>query len=119
MRVNRKPQFGGGRMLSVALLVAWSGMTAVADPLIDLSMFNPPVAENRKIAEPTVEWIVHPQASAYCARVPVKDGFVSRPEACVYWKLVEKKCVVVTTASTSHSELGHLFLACLKGGARP
>jgi hypothetical protein len=106
-------------MLSVALLVAWSGMTAVADPLIDLSMFNPPAAENRNIAEPTVEWIVHPQASAYCARVPVKDGFVSRPEACVYWKLVDKKCVVVTTASTSHSELGHLFLACLKGGARP
>ena len=75
--------------------------------------------ENRKIAEPTMEWLVHPQASSYCVRVPVKDGFVSRPESCVYWKLSDKKCVVVTTASTSHSELGHLFVACLKGGAQP
>jgi hypothetical protein len=117
--MHRKQKIGSARTLFVVMSCFFWAKPAWADPLIDLSMFNPPMPENRKIAEPTMEWLVHPQASSYCVRVPVKDGFVSRPESCVYWKLSDKKCVVVTTASTSHSELGHLFVACLKGGAQP
>jgi hypothetical protein len=94
-------------------------LSAQADALIDMSMFKPPVFEKRKIAEPTLEWLVHPQASSYCASVQFIEGFVSRTESCVYWNLADKKCVLVTNVPTSHSELGHLFAACLRGGAQP
>ena len=31
------------------------------------------------------------------------------------WHLASKQCTLVTTADTTHSVLGHLFLACLTG----
>ncbi len=104
-----------GLLLSLALVT----FGCHADPLIDLTIFNPPGIEQRKIQEPVMEWIIQQQPSQYCARVNVKDGFVSRPESCVYWKLAEKRCVVITSSLTSHSELGHLFAACLRGGLPP
>jgi hypothetical protein len=104
------------RLLVVSLLFT---LACRADPLIDLTLFNPPANEQRKIKEPVLEWIIQQQASQYCARVGVKDGFVSRPESCAYWKLAENKCVLVTTSLTSHSELGHLFVACLRGSGSP
>lgn len=101
------------------VLLLFFTLACRADPLIDLSLFNPPVSEQRKIKEPVVEWIIHQQPSQYCARVTLKDGFVSRPESCAYWKLAENRCVVVTTSLTSHSELGHLFVACLRVSEPP
>jgi len=112
-RLKLSAPFG---LLMVLLLFP---LVSRADPLIDLSLFNPPVNEQRKIQEPVMEWVIHQQPSQFCARVGVKDGFVSRPESCAYWKCVENKCVVVTTSLTSHSELGHLFVACLRGGGPP
>jgi hypothetical protein len=102
-------------MMAVAIALP---IHAWADPLIDLTLFNPPDASHRKILEPTVSWVVTSQPSTYCEKVKPKDGFMSRPESCVYWQEAEKRCVVVTSNFTSHSELGHLFVACLKGSSQ-
>jgi hypothetical protein len=86
---------------------------AHADNLIDTSRVRPPRAEERKLVQPRMAWIVHDGAPGYCARVKDKDGYVARPESCVYWNLRESRCVMVTRSPTSHSELGHLKLACI------
>ena len=92
-------------------------MTARAhsDPLLDFTLFNPPPAAQRKIAEPVVAWLVKPNAQTYCAQAQPKDGFHARPEGCVYWHVQTSSCTIVTTNNTTHSQLGHLFVHCMLG----
>jgi hypothetical protein len=99
-----------------ALTAALAAFTAHADPLIDLGLVTPPRLEQRAMPEPVVTWIVSPRPSSFCASVKVKDGFIARAESCAYWHFQTNNCTMVTSSSTAHSELGHLFLACLRGG---
>jgi hypothetical protein len=87
---------------------------ALSDPLIDIRPVTPPRMEERKIQQPTMTWIISESAPDHCARVRHKDGHISRKESCVYWIVSESRCVMVTRAFTSHSELGHLTLACIR-----
>jgi hypothetical protein len=50
----------------------------------------------------------------YCQQAQPKDGFVSRPEGCVFWQTESQSCTIVTTDLTTHSQLGHLFVHCLQ-----
>lgn len=93
--------------------IALASQPVLADRLLDFSMFNPPELSQRRIKEPVVSWLVHPQASGFCQLASPKDGFVSRPEGCVYWQLLGSRCTIVTTGQTTHSQLGHLFVHCL------
>lgn len=99
---------------AILLSVAFGSSPAMADRLLDFSLFNPPEASQRRIAEPVVSWLVHPQASGFCQQASPKDGFVSRPEGCVYWQTQASRCTIVTTGQTTHSQLGHLFVHCLQ-----
>jgi hypothetical protein len=87
---------------------------ASADTLLDFSLFNPPEVSQRSIAEPVVSWLVKPNASSFCQQAQPKDGFVSRPEGCVFWQIRSSRCTIVTTGQTTHSQLGHLFVHCLQ-----
>lgn len=87
---------------------------AMADPLLDFTMFNPPSAAQRKIAEPVVSWVVRADPKAFCAAAQPVDGMVLRPEGCVVWQRQSSRCTIVTTERTTHSQLGHLFLHCIK-----
>ena len=91
-----------------------TGSPTMADGLLDFSMFSPPDVSKRRVAEPEVSWLVRPNASSFCQQAQPKDGFVSRPEGCVYWQLHASRCTIVTTAQTTHSQLGHLFVHCLQ-----
>jgi len=93
---------------------AMFGGAAVADPLLDFSMFSPPEASQRRLAEPVVSWLVRPNASSFCQYAQPKDGFVSRPEGCAFWQIQSSRCTIVTTGQTTHSQLGHLFVHCLQ-----
>jgi hypothetical protein len=95
-----------------AHVFVWS--PAMADRLLDFSLFKPPEVSQRVIVEPVVSWLVHPQASGFCQHAGPKDGFVSRPEGCVYWQTQASRCTIVTTGQTTHSQLGHLFVHCLQ-----
>lgn len=86
----------------------------MADSLLDFSLFNPPEVSQRRLPEPVVSWLVQPDASSYCRQAGPKDGFVSRPEGCVYWLAEASRCTIVTTGHTSHSQLGHLLMHCLQ-----
>jgi hypothetical protein len=86
----------------------------MADRLLDFTLFNPPDVSLRKIPEPLVSWLVKPNASSFCQQAGPKDGFVSRPEGCVYWQLQASQCTIVTTGQTTHSQLGHLLVHCLQ-----
>lgn len=97
----------GGLLLGLPLL-------AGADPLLDFSLFDVPPSAQRVLSAPVVSWLVQPDAERFCATVLAKDGYAQRPEGCVYWQLNPARCTIVTTASTTHSQLGHLFLHCLK-----
>jgi hypothetical protein len=88
---------------------------AHADPLLDFKLFNPPVAAQRKIVEPVVTWLVRPDAETYCAKATPKDGYHARPEGCMFYNKQASSCTIVTTNSTTHSQLGHLFLQCIQG----
>ena len=96
------------------LSAALAGSPAMADRLLDFSLFNPPEVSQRRIAEPVVSWLVNPQPSSFCQQSGPKDGFVIRPEGCVYWQLQASRCTIVTTEQTTHSQLGHLFVHCLQ-----
>ena len=113
-----RTQFGilalGPWVLTLALALACS-IQARADALLDFTMFNPPAAAQRQISEPVVNWLVKPDAQTYCETVQPKDGFHARPEGCVYWERSSSTCTIVTTNNTTHSQLGHLFVRCLRG----
>lgn len=109
LNLSRWPVAG---TLSLAFFMATPSV-AVADPLLDFKMFNPPEAGQRAIREPVVAWLVKPKAEAYCSTAEPKDGFVARPEGCVYWQVASSQCTIVTDSPTTHSQLGHLLLHCL------
>jgi len=88
---------------------------AHADALLDFTLFNPPSTEQRKISEPVMTWLVHDDPHAYCEKASPKDGMFVRPEGCVYWHVRSSSCTIVTRNSTTHSQLGHLFVHCLQG----
>lgn len=88
---------------------------AYSDALLDFTMFNPPPAEQRKIADPVMTWLVQADPKTYCEKASPKDGMFVRPEGCVYWHVRSSSCTIVTTNSTTHSQLGHLFVHCLQG----
>jgi hypothetical protein len=90
------------------------GGGATADPLLDFTLFSPPELSQRRLPEPEVSWLVKPNATSFCQHAQPKDGFVSRPEGCVYWQLQASRCTIVTTGQTTHSQLGHLFVHCLQ-----
>lgn len=97
----------GGLVLGLPLLVA-------ADPLLDFALIDVSPSTQRVQSAPVVSWLIQSDAERFCATVPAKDGHAQRPEGCVYWQLNPARCTIVTTASTTHSQLGHLFLHCLK-----
>jgi hypothetical protein len=97
------------------LFGALFGVTAAADPMLDFTLFSPPEVSKRRIPEPELSWLVRPNASNFCQQAQPKDGFVSRPEGCVYWQIQASRCTIVTTGQTTHSQLGHLFVHCLQG----
>lgn len=99
--------------LGFCVWAMWLAWPAGADPLLDFSVFSPPSLAQRRLPEPTVSWLVHPQASERCKTAEPKDGFVSRAEGCVYWQLSTSQCTIVTTGQTTHSLLGHLLIHCL------
>jgi hypothetical protein len=90
------------------------GASAMSDSLLDFTVFEPPETSQRKLPDPVVSWLVKPNASTYCQQVQLKDGFVTRPEGCVFWQLQASRCTIVTTGQTTHSQLGHLFVHCLQ-----
>jgi hypothetical protein len=98
----------------VVVFGVFFGGAAAADPLFDFTLFSPPEVSQRRLQEPEVSWLVKPNASSFCQQAQPKDGFVSRPEGCVYWQLQASRCTIVTTGQTTHSLLGHLFVHCLQ-----
>jgi len=95
------------------LMTAMWGANAQADPLLDFRFFTAPQDQRHAPSTWLVNWLVRPDAQTYCHSVTHKDGFASRMEGCVYWSLGQRQCTVVTTDSTTHSQLGHLYLHCL------
>ena len=99
----------------VCLLGGLPAGVQASDALLDFRLFNVPQPSQMAQKSPVVSWLVRPDAEGFCAHATPKDGHISRQEGCVYWQLAAGKCTVVTTASTTHSQLGHLFLHCLQG----
>lgn len=97
-----------------AFCTLWWVTFVHADSLLDFTMFTPPPTAQRKIAEPVVSWQVRADPRAYCEQAQPKDGMAVRPEGCVVWQRHASACTIVTTERTTHSQLGHLFLLCMK-----
>lgn len=86
------------------------------DALLDFSPVMPPQADKIKLVQPVVSWLVRPDAAQYCEQVKEQDGFAVWQEGCVYWSKVKPSCTIVTTAKTTHSQMGRLFLYCMDAG---
>ena len=99
---------------ALALAAVLSGPVR-ADPLLDFGLFDVPSQAQLAMKNPLVRWQVRPDAETACTHASPKDGFASRQEGCVYWHLASSTCTIVTTGSTTHSQMGHLFLRCLQG----
>lgn len=98
-------------VLGLVLGYSWP---ALADALLDFTMFNPPTTEQRKIKDPVMTWLVQPDPKSFCEKASPKDGYFVRPEGCVYWQVQSSSCTIVTTSHTTHSQLGHLFVRCMQ-----
>lgn len=102
--------------LFLLLTVGALGCTsAKADPLLDFATFDMPRAEQLQMRQPRTSWRVNANPQAVCARIQPQDGISTWQGNCATWHLASKQCTLVTTADTTHSVLGHLFLACLTG----
>ena len=112
---GRPVRRSAGTSVLVWMLAGLGGGAQASDALLDFRLFNVPQPTQLVQKSPVVSWLVRPDAERFCADAAPRDGHISRQEGCVYWQLAAGKCTVVTTASTTHSQLGHLFLHCLQG----
>ena len=104
-------------LLGALLLSSGSYLMAQStDSLLDFSLVKPPQGEKIKLVQPEVSWLVRADASQYCEKVPDQDGFSVWREGCVYWSKSKPSCTIVTTAQTTHSQMGRLFLYCMHAG---
>lgn len=85
------------------------------DALLDFRFFNAPQDARWVLNPMQIRWLVRPDAQTYCQSAEPKDGHASRQEGCAYWQLAMGQCTLVTTDFTTHSQLGHLYLHCLRG----
>lgn len=101
----------------VFCMTAASGVHAqTPDPLLDYSPLAPPQAEQLKLKQPSVTWLVRPDAPQYCEQIADQEGTAVWREGCVSWSKSASTCTLVTTGKTTHSQLGRLFLVCLNAG---
>jgi hypothetical protein len=104
-------------LLGALLLSSGSCLMAqTTDSLLDFSLVKPPQGEKIKLVQPAVSWLVRDDAPQYCEKVPDQDGFSVWREGCVYWSKSKPSCTIVTTAQTTHSQMGRLFLYCMHAG---
>lgn len=113
------------RVWMMALLISWTSLTncvanlvmaQTTDALMDFSPVIPPQGDKIKLVQPTVSWLVKPDAAQYCEQVSDHDGFSVWQEGCVYWSKSKPSCTIVTTANTTHSQMGRLFMYCMHAG---
>jgi hypothetical protein len=90
-----------------------------ADPLFDFATFDMPRPEQLRMRQPRVSWRISAQPQQVCASLQPQDGTSTWQDSCATWHLASNQCTVVTTANTSHSVLGHLFLSCLTARSKP
>jgi hypothetical protein len=105
--------------LTIAALLYCVAVPASAqtpDALLDFSPVAPPQGDKIKLPQPWVSWLVRPDAAQYCEQVKEQDGFAVWQEGCVYWSKAKPSCTIVTTAKTTHSQMGRLFLYCMDAG---
>jgi hypothetical protein len=108
-----------GLWLTTAALFCCVAVSASAqsnDALLDFSPVAPPQGDKIKLPQPWVSWLVRPDAAQYCEQVKEQDGFAVWQEGCVYWSKAKPSCTIVTTAKTTHSQMGRLFLYCMDAG---
>jgi hypothetical protein len=103
-------------LMVVSLGVGTCSSAQVPDPLLDFSPVAPPQGDKIKLPQPWVSWLVRPDAAQYCEQVKEQDGFAVWQEGCVYWSKAKPSCTIVTTAKTTHSQMGRLFLYCMDAG---
>lgn len=101
-------------LLGLASIAGWAQSH---DALLDYSLVAPPSVDRQKIVQPVVVWLTRPDAPDHCAQIKDHDGFAVWKEGCVYWSLAQSTCTIVTTGSTTHSQVGRLFILCLTSGA--
>lgn len=76
----------------------------------------PPQGEKNKLPQPVVSWLVRPDAAQYCEHVKDQDGYGVWQEGCAYWSIAKPSCTIVTTDKTTHSQIGRLYLLCMRAG---
>lgn len=107
---------------SVVVATCWlcallaHAQTQTSDPLLDFSWVVPPAPERHVLTRPVVLWEVRVDAPTRCEQVKEHDGFAVWREGCVYWSKSGPGCTIVTTAKTTHSLMGRLFLLCVQAG---
>ena len=102
-------------LVLISLACACTAGPTLADPLFDFSTFDMPAPQQLQMRQPRVLWRIAANPQTVCARTQPQDGTSNWQGNCATWHLASNQCTLVTTADTTHSVLGHLFLACLTG----
>lgn len=102
-----------GLCLSVAVAPAWGQRVK---PDFDFSAIQPKPVQERQIAQPKIQWLVHQTPSTVCQQKdPSASHTYGQHNMCVVWNVEAQSCTMVTTPRTTHSQLGWLFLHCVEG----
>lgn len=94
-------------------------ISAHADPLFDFGTFTMPTPQQLRMPQPRVNWHISKYPAQTCQQIQPQDGRIDWQGACATWHLASNQCTLVTTADTTHSVLGHLFLGCLTARSKP
>lgn len=71
-------------------------------------------SQHDRIPRPIVSWEVHPEPSQRCSELAPAPRRQHYSSACATWDIKQQRCHIVTTARTTHVQLGRLLVACMR-----
>lgn len=100
--------------------MTWPVVAGAASPeraeTLDFDFSPLPLNNSRhdRINRPVVSWEVTSDPAARCAALAPASQRRHYSNACATWDTAQQRCHIVTTARTTHVQLGRLLVACMR-----
>jgi hypothetical protein len=96
------------------MATAWASVAQAADNDFDFSPITLESGSHSRINRPMVTWQISSDPMQHCNIEPTSQrGRSQYSTGCVTWDVSENTCHIFTTSKATHSQLGHLLVACM------
>lgn len=101
-------------LLGLGMAIAWANPAQAGDNDFDFSPITLEPGSHSRINRPTVTWQVSPDPMQHCnIQTTANRGRSQYSTGCVTWDASENTCHIFTAGKATHSQLGHLLVACM------